>query len=117
MLLLLLNHVVQSKYLNDDFVQLAFPSQSCFDDARAWIMTLVSALQMDVVATINGLADLDELVELQYVRVLQLLLLGTIENSVPQLELFLHGATAVWIYQFCLIEHHDGEAFRSLHRV
>lgn len=80
-------------------------------------MTLASALQVDVVATVNGLADLDELVKFEYVRVLELLLLGAIENSVPQLELFLHGATAVWIYHFGLIEHHDGEALRRLHRV
>ena len=47
---------------------------------------------MDVVTTVNGLTNLDELVEFEYVRVLKLLLLGTIKNSVPQLELLLHGA-------------------------
>lgn len=75
------------------------------------------ALITEVVTVVDGRADLDEFVKFEYVRVLKLLLLGTIENSVPQLELFLHGASAVRIYQISLIEHHGSEAFCSLHRV
>lgn len=93
------------------------PCSLVSENASGRIMRLADLLYAYGIATVNAVANLQQLVEFEDIGVFESLVLGAIENAVPQLELFLHGAARVWIYQVGLIEHHDGEAFCSLHRV
>lgn len=97
--------------------EFAIPSQAVGKDGVGWIAFLAGACIVDGVATVNTVANLAQFVETEDVGSFQLLLLGSAKYSVPQVELFCHGISAVWIYQVCLIEHHGSEAFSCLKRV
>lgn len=97
--------------------EFAIPSQTVGTDGVGWIAFLAGACVVDVVATVDAVANLTQFVETEDVGSFQLLFLGSAKYSVPQVELFCHGVTAVRIYKVSLIEYHGSEAFSCLKRV